>query len=66
METIPFSYAHAYAYVTPGLHSFCLCLCHSVNQTIALNSRADWLLKLRISFAIHLRAIRTELRPKML
>ena len=29
-----------------------------------LNSRADWLLKLRISFAIHLRAIRAEFVPE--
>ena len=36
METIPFSYAKAHAYVTPGLHilDWCLCLylCRSVNH----------------------------------
>ena len=38
METIPFPHVCAYAYVTPGLHSFCLCLflCHSVNQALWL------------------------------
>ena len=27
METVPFSYAHAYAYVTPGFTRLILCLC---------------------------------------
>ena len=30
----------------------------------SVNGRADWLLKLRISFAIHLRAIRAQFAPK--
>ena len=42
METIPFSSAHAYAYVAPDLHCLCLrlwlclCLClgRSVNQAL--------------------------------
>ena len=29
-----------------------------------MNASADWLLKLRISFAIHLRAIRAEFAPE--
>ena len=33
------------------------------NQLTAFNARADWLLKLLISFAIHLRAIRAEFEP---
>ena len=33
-------------------------------QWIALNARADWLLKLRIPFAIHLRAIRSQIAPE--
>ena len=32
MKTIPFSFAHAYVNVAPGLHCLCLCLCRSVNQ----------------------------------
>ena len=35
-----------------------------LQQWIALNSRADWLFKLRISFAIHLRAICAEFAPE--
>ena len=31
---------------------------------MVLNAPADWLLKLRISFAIHLRAIRAEFAPE--
>ena len=31
---------------------------------MVLNATADWLLKLRISFAIHLRAIRAEFAPE--
>ena len=37
---------------------------HVLKQWIALNGCADWLLKLRISFAIHLRAIRVEFAPE--
>ena len=33
---------------------------HILKQWIALNSRAHWLVKLRISCAIHLRAIRVR------
>ena len=33
-------------------------------QWVALNSHADWLLKLRISIAIHLRAICVEFAPE--
>ena len=36
----------------------------SHNQWIALKAHSDWLLKLRISFAIHLRATCTEFAPK--
>ena len=35
-----------------------------LKQSIALNTRADCLLKLRISFAIHLRANRAEFGPE--
>ena len=30
----------------------------------ALNARADWLLKFRVSFVIHVRAIRAEFAPE--
>ena len=33
-------------------------------EWIALKARADWLLKLRISFAIHLRAICAQFAPE--
>ena len=41
METNPFSYASACAYVTPGLHRLCLCLCSrgSVNQALEVLER---------------------------
>ena len=38
-----------------GNHDSCI---HHPKQWIALKARSDWLLKLRISFAIYLRATR--------
>ena len=35
-----------------------------LKKWIALNAHADWLFKLRISFAIHLGAIRAEFAPE--
>ena len=36
-----------------------------LKQGIVLKVRSDWLLKLRISFAIHLRGTRVEFAPKI-
>ena len=36
-----------------------------LKQGIVLKARSDWLLKLRTSFAIHLRGTRAEFAPKI-
>lgn len=37
---------------------------YTLKQWIVLNTRADWLLKLPVPFAIHLQAIHVEFAPE--
>ena len=45
------------------LHNENMVLLYRVKQWIALNARSDWVLKLRISFAIYIQTMCAELTP---